>query len=54
MSAFKSDFLNVMSERGFIHQMSDEKGLDDLLSKEVLFLDISDLIQQPQVSMRAA
>lgn len=36
MSGFKSDFLNVMSERGFIHQMSDEAGLDDLLSKEVV------------------
>ena len=36
MTGFKSDFLNVMSERGFIHQMSDEKGLDDLLSKEVV------------------
>lgn len=36
MSGFKSDFLNVMNERGFIHQMSDEAGLDDLLSKEVI------------------
>lgn len=36
MSGFKSDFLNVMNERGFIHQMSDEAGLDDLLSKEVV------------------
>ena len=23
MSQFKSDFLNVLSERGFIHQISD-------------------------------
>nr|WP_295468645.1 tyrosine--tRNA ligase [Mesorhizobium sp.] len=30
MSAFKSDFLHIMSERGFIHQISDENGLDDL------------------------
>lgn len=36
MTRFKSDFLNVMSERGFIHQMSDETGLDDLLTKEVV------------------
>lgn len=36
MTCFKSDFLNVMSERGFIHQMSDESGLDDLLTKEVV------------------
>ena len=30
MSAFKSDFLRTLSERGFIHQISDESGLDDL------------------------
>jgi tyrosyl-tRNA synthetase len=36
MPAFKSDFLRVMSERGFIHQISDEAGLDDLLSKETV------------------
>lgn len=34
MSGFKSDFLNTLSERGFIHQISDESGLDELLSKE--------------------
>lgn len=28
MSKFKSDFLNVLSERGFIHQISDPEGLD--------------------------
>ncbi|SON56503.1 Tyrosine-tRNA ligase [Hartmannibacter diazotrophicus] len=28
MSAFKSDFLNVLSERGFVHQISDPEGLD--------------------------
>lgn len=33
MSAYKSDFMNIMQERGFIHQCSDEKGLDDLASK---------------------
>ncbi|MEM7067687.1 MAG: tyrosine--tRNA ligase [Pseudomonadota bacterium] len=36
MSAFKSDFLQVLSERGFIHQISDETGLDELLSKEMV------------------
>ncbi|WP_317993253.1 tyrosine--tRNA ligase [Bartonella gliris] len=36
MHAFKSDFLHIMSERGFIHQISDEKGVDDLFSKEVV------------------
>jgi len=34
MSTFKSEFLHTLSERGFIHQISDETGLDDLLSKE--------------------
>ena len=28
MSAFKSDFLRVLDERGFIHQISDPEGLD--------------------------
>jgi len=36
MSAFKSDFLRIISERGFIHQISDEAGLDDLLAKETV------------------
>jgi len=36
MSAFKSDFLRVMSERGFIHQISDETGLDQLFAKETV------------------
>ncbi|RST80593.1 tyrosine--tRNA ligase [Aquibium carbonis] len=36
MSAFKSDFLRTLSERGFIHQISDETGLDDLLRKETV------------------
>jgi len=34
MVKFKSDFLNIMLERGFIHQISDESGLDDLLSRQ--------------------
>jgi tyrosyl-tRNA synthetase len=34
MSSFKSDFLRTMHERGFIHQVSDESGLDELLAKE--------------------
>ena len=29
MRKFKSDFLNVLSERGFIHQISDAEALDD-------------------------
>jgi len=31
--AFKSDFLNVLDERGFIHQISDPEGLDALAVK---------------------
>ncbi len=33
---YKSDFLNVLSERGFIHQLSDVEGLDDALCDGVL------------------
>ncbi len=36
MASFKSDFLRTLSERGFIHQVSDESGLDDLLTKEIV------------------
>lgn len=36
MSAFKSDFLHTIHERGFIHQVSDETGLDDLFRKEIV------------------
>jgi tyrosyl-tRNA synthetase len=33
MATYKSDFLNVLNERGFIHQCSDFPGLDALASK---------------------
>ena len=33
MSKFKSDFLRVLDERGFIHQISDPEGLDALALK---------------------
>lgn len=33
MTAFKSDFLNILQERGFIHQCSDFDGLDVLAAK---------------------
>jgi tyrosyl-tRNA synthetase len=33
MAAFKSDFLRVLDERGFIHQISDPEGLDAAASK---------------------
>ena len=34
MSGFKSDFLRVLDERGFIHQCSDPEGLDALCRNE--------------------
>ena len=34
MTAYKSDFLRILAERGFIHQISDTAGLDDLMSRE--------------------
>lgn len=36
MSRFKSDFLRTLDERGFVHQISDETGLDELFSKETV------------------
>lgn len=33
MSAYQSDFLNILQSRGFIHQMSDAAGLDALAAK---------------------
>ena len=34
MVAYKSEFLRTLDERGFIHQMSDAVGLDNLMSKQ--------------------
>ncbi|MBB4569887.1 tyrosine--tRNA ligase [Rhizobium leucaenae] len=36
MAEFKSDFLRTLQERGFIHQISDEAGLDSLFAKETV------------------
>jgi tyrosyl-tRNA synthetase len=36
MVAFKSDFLNVLQDRGFIHQISDPESLDALAAKREL------------------
>src|ERR1700709_2398230 len=33
MTAFKSDFLNVLQERGFVHQCSNFEGLDALAAR---------------------
>jgi tyrosyl-tRNA synthetase len=33
---YKSDFLNVLEQRGFIHQISDPEGLDAKASKEII------------------
>ena len=36
MTQFKSEFLNTLSERGFIHQISDPDGLDKKFSTEIV------------------
>ncbi|HHG90457.1 MAG TPA: tyrosine--tRNA ligase [Devosia sp.] len=36
MSAYKSDFMNVLEQRGFIHQVSDPKGLDALCASQTV------------------
>lgn len=36
MQKFKSDFLNVMQQRGFIHQISNPTALDDLLQSQTV------------------
>ncbi|RCL01713.1 MAG: tyrosyl-tRNA synthetase [Candidatus Tokpelaia sp. JSC085] len=36
MSHFKSDFLHIMEERSFIHQLSDAQELDNLFMKETV------------------
>ena len=36
MSAYKSDFLNVLAERGFIHQVSEPEALDALASSSTI------------------
>jgi tyrosyl-tRNA synthetase len=36
MTAFKSDFLNVLSSRGFVHQISDPESLDALAARREL------------------
>jgi tyrosyl-tRNA synthetase len=36
MTAFKSDFLNVLQQRGFIHQISDAESLDALADRQEL------------------
>ncbi len=36
MPAFRSEFLKVLSARGFVHQISDESGLDRLFATETV------------------
>ncbi|GBF25267.1 tyrosine--tRNA ligase [bacterium MnTg02] len=36
MSTFKSDFLRVLQDRGYIHQCTDESGLDALAGKKLI------------------
>ena len=36
MTKYKSDFLHILKERGFIHQCTDDAGLDQLLASETV------------------
>jgi len=36
MSVYKSDFLNILNDRGFIHQLSDAEGLDALFMEQTV------------------
>ena len=36
MTAYKSDFLNVLQSRGLVHQISDPQGLDEAFSKGIV------------------
>ena len=36
MSGYKSDFLNVLAERGFIHQVSEPDALDQLARSQAV------------------
>ncbi|MFZ1966087.1 MAG: tyrosine--tRNA ligase, partial [Bradyrhizobium sp.] len=36
MTAFRSDFLNELQWRGFIHQASDAEGIDSLAARGAL------------------
>ncbi|SDR09026.1 tyrosine--tRNA ligase [Pseudovibrio sp. Tun.PSC04-5.I4] len=36
MSAYKSDFMKTLDERGFLHQLSDAEGLDKLCAEETV------------------
>ncbi|MGZ8362115.1 MAG: tyrosine--tRNA ligase [Allosphingosinicella sp.] len=36
MSQYKSDLLRLLAERGYIHQVTDAEGLDDLAAREVV------------------
>src|SRR3990170_1684023 len=36
MSQYKSDLLRRLDERGFIHQVTDPEGLDDLAAREIV------------------
>ncbi len=36
MTAYKSDFLNVLQSRGLVHQISDPQGLDEACSKGIV------------------
>ena len=36
MSQYKSDLINLLAQRGYIHQMTDPEGLDALAAREIV------------------
>ena len=52
MTAFKSDFLNTLQERGFIHQCSDFEGLDALAARNLYLDRLENTYGLHQVAMR--
>jgi tyrosyl-tRNA synthetase len=36
MNQYKSDLLRLLAERGYIHQLTDPDGLDDLAAKQIV------------------
>ena len=48
MSDYKSDFLRVLSERGYIHQISDVAGLDQLAANKGVVAYVATTAPRPR------